>query len=219
MDAEFWHERWNTGSTRFDQARVHPLLVEHWQRLIGTPAGSVFVPLCGRTIDMEWLAEQGHRVVGNELSPIAIADFFERTGLTAVERTEGALAVHAASAYELWCGDFFDMLPTALDGVTAVYDRASLVALPPEMRRRYADHMSAILPAAASIFLISFEYDQAEMNGPPFSVTSDEIADLYADVFTPEVVVSVEVLGDNPDLGARGLSRLTETLTMLRHRG
>lgn len=219
MDAEFWHERWKTGSTRFDQPRVHPLLIEQWQRQIGTGAGAVFVPLCGRSIDMEWLAERGHRVIGNELSPIAVADFFERRHLTPDVRTEGALAVHAAAGYELWCGDFFDMRPMTLDGVAAVYDRASLVALPPEMRRRYADHMSAILPADASIFLISFEYDQAEMNGPPFAVTSDEIADLYADVFTPEVVVSVEVLGDNPDLRARGLSRLTETLTMLRRGG
>ena len=218
MDADFWHERWNTGSTRFDQARVHPLLIEQWQRQIGAGAGEVFVPLCGRSIDMEWLADQGHRVIGNELSPIAVADFFERRHLTPDVRTEGTLVVHAAAGYELWCGDFFDMPPTALGAVAAVYDRASLVAMPPEMRQRYADHMGAIVPAGAPIFLISFEYDQAEMDGPPFSVQRDEIADLYADAFTPEHVIAVDVLDGNPDLRARGLSGLTETLTVLRRR-
>ncbi len=218
MDPEFWHERWNTGSTRFDQAQVHPLLAEHWQRQVGSGAGAVFVPLCGRTIDMEWLAAHGHRVVGNELSPIAVADFFDRRHLTPDERAEGALVVHSAVDYELWCGDFFDMPPTALDGVTAVYDRASLVAMPPEMRRRYADRMCEVVPDDAPVFLISFEYDQAEMDGPPFSVLSDEITDLYAGAFTAEVVVAVDVLERNPDLRARGLSHLTETLTMLRRR-
>ena len=218
MDAEFWHERWNTGSTRFDQPRVHPMLTEHWQRLVGEGGGPVFVPLCGRSIDMEWLAEQGHRVIGNELSPIAVADFFERRQLTPDVRTEGELVVHTAADYELWCGDFFEMPQSALDGVTAVYDRASLVALPPELRRRYADRMTAVLPGSASIFLISFEYDQAEMEGPPFSVTSDEITNLYTDGFIAEHVVAVDVLEGNPDLGARGISRLTETLTVLRRR-
>ena len=215
MDAEFWHERWNSGSTRFDQPDVHPMLAEHWRSQVGG-AGAVFVPLCGRSIDMEWLAGQGHRVVGNELSPIAVADFFERRDLTPDIRTDGALTVHTAADYELWCGDFFEMPPSALDGVTAVYDRASLVAMPPEMRPRYADHLRAVVPSGAPLFLISFEYDQAEMDGPPFSVMGDEIADLYDGAFTPEVVVTVDVLERNPDLRARGLSRLTETLTVLR---
>lgn len=214
MESEFWHERWQTGSTRFDQTEVHLLLAEHWLSQVG--AGAVFVPLCGRTIDMEWLAAQGHRVVGNELSPIAVADFFEHRDLMPDVRTEGTLVVHTATDYELWCGDLFDMPTAALDGVTAVYDRASLVAMPPEMRRRYVDHMIAIVPTDALIFLISFEYDQVEMDGPPFSVERDEVTDLYADAFTPEVVVAADVLERNPDLRARGLTRLTETLTVLR---
>lgn len=218
MELDFWHERWNTGSTRFDQTEVHPMLVEHWRSQVPADEGAVFVPLCGRSIDMEWLAEQGHRVIGNELSPIAVADFFERRHLTPDVRSEGALSAHAVGNYEIWCGDFFEMPQSALDAVTAVYDRASLVALPPEMRRRYADRITTVIPDEAVIFLVSFEYDQTEMDGPPFSVSHDEIVELYRPAWEATELVRQDVLEGNPDLRDRGLSRLTETLTMLRRR-
>ena len=192
------------------------MLTEQWRAQVGTGEGAVFVPLCGRSIDMVWLADQGHRVIGNELSPIAVADFFDRRDLTPAERSDGALVVHAAGDYEIWCGDFFEMPASALDGVAAVYDRASLVALPPEMRRRYADRMTAVAPEGALVFLISFEYDQAEMDGPPFSVTHDEIVDLYQPAWEVTEVVRDDVLRRNHDLGARGLTALTETATVLR---
>jgi thiopurine S-methyltransferase len=217
MEAQFWLERWGRHQTPWDQPAVHPMLVEHWNRHIGD--GAVFVPLCGKSVDMAWLAQQGHRVVGSELSPVAVAEFLAERGLTADQRTVGDLTVHAAADFELWCGDFFDLPPAALDGVTAVYDRASLVALPPALRRRYADHLGTIAPAEVTIFLIAFEYDDGEMGGPPFSVTRDEVADLYGDAFEIDVVVDDDVLARNGDMAARGLTRLRETLTVMRRGG
>ena len=214
MEAEFWLERWGTGRTAWDQRAAHPVLVEQWHRHVAD--GAVFVPLCGKSVDMDWLAQRGHRVVGSELSPVAVAEFFADRGLSADARRIGELTVHTAADFELWCGDFFDVASLALDGVTAVYDRASLVALPTAMRRRYADHLCAIAPVDATIFLLAYEYDDGEMDGPPFSVTRDEVADLYGDVFELEVVVDDDVLARDGDLEARGLTRLRETLTIMR---
>lgn len=218
MDAGFWHERWDTGQIRFDQAAPNRLLTETWPQLALRPGCAVFVPLCGKSVDMQWLAERGHPVIGNELSERAVNDFFAERQLAVSERDEGALTVHAAADYELWCGDLFDMTADALGAVEAVYDRASLVALPPELRRRYASHLAAILPPAVTVLVIAFDYDQDEMDGPPFAVTRDEIADLF-DGFDLRPLADENALGPNSDLAARGLTMLRETAVELRRDG
>ena len=216
MDAAFWRERWDSGRINFNQANANMLLTAHWSKLACSAGSEVFVPLCGKTIDMIWLKSQGHCVIGNELSARAITDFFSEQGLIDEARPHGRLTVHTTQGYELWCGDFFDMPAAALAGVEAVYDRASLIALPTGVRQRYAAHMTAILPIATAIFLIAFEYDEAEMDGPPFSVTGDEIATLYGSAFDLELVANREVLEGNEDLRERGLTHLDETLVILR---
>jgi thiopurine S-methyltransferase len=216
MEAEFWLERWGEGCTAWNQSTPHPWLGENWERQLSRPDGAVFVPLCGKSVDMDWLAAQGHRVVGSELSPIAVAEFFAERELRPEVRTAGELVVNTAADYELWCGDFFDVPRAALDGVVAVYDRASLVALPPEGRRRYAEHLMAIVPTDAPIFLLTFEYDPAEMSGPPFSVTRDEIDDLYGGAYEIAVVETADVFERDPVFANRGLTHLTESLTVLR---
>ncbi|MFV0309453.1 MAG: thiopurine S-methyltransferase [Desertimonas sp.] len=218
MEHEFWHERWTQGRTGFNQAAPHPMLVEHWSALGCPPDRAVFVPLAGKTIDMVWLADQGHRVIGNELSPIAVEQFFDERGLTPARRSVRSFEALDAEPYELWCGDLFELTAADLDGVGVVYDRASLVALPPEMRRRYADHLAAILPDA-SILLISFAYDQAEMNGPPFSVTADEITELFGHRYRIERVSDIEQFSDRVDRRERGLSAPHETVDVLRPLG
>jgi thiopurine S-methyltransferase len=175
----------------------------------------VFVPLCGKSVDMVWLADRGHPVIGNELSERAVGEFLAEHGLDATVRSEGALTVHTAAAYELWCGDVFAMPADALAGVEAVYDRASLVALPPEMRRRYAAHLADILPQQVAILVIAFEYDQSEMDGPPFAVTEDEIRELFPG-FELRPLADEDVLATHTDLRARGLTRLRETAVELR---
>jgi len=218
MEAEFWHDRWAEGRTAWNQADVHPLLVEHWSAAIDGRSGAVFVPLCGTSVDMDWLAAQGHRVVGCELSPLAVRAFFADRGLEPVERSEGDLTVFTAGPFELWCGDFFAVPASALRDVAVVYDRASIVALPTDMRSRYAEHLTAIAPDDVTILLISFEYDVSEMDGPPFSVTREEVAGLYGEAFAIDVVAVEDVTTRNADLAARGLSHVTETVTVLQRR-
>lgn len=218
MEHEVWRERWETGRTAWHQADVHPVLAERWGTL-GLPAdATVFVPLCGASIDMVWLAERGHHVVGSELSEIAIRKFFEHVGLDPEARSVGELTRFAAGPYELWCGDHFELTADALAGAAAVYDRASLVALPPETRRRYAAHLAEVLAPGAVSFLLTFVYDQAEMDGPPFSVPATEVDELFGAAFDVARHVDDEVADRNADLVARGLSGVSEELHVLRRR-
>lgn len=216
MEAHFWRERWELGQTGWHQAEAHPTLVARWGDL-AVPAGStVFVPLCGKSVDMVWLAEQGHRIIGSELSEIAVRDFFAELDLFPTTRSVGQSTVFEAGPYELWCGDFFDLPDEALTDVAAVYDRASLVALPPDLRRAYASHMAALLPPGAAAFVVTYVYDPAEMNGPPFSVPESEVRELYEDAFDVELLGVDDVIGRNPDLRARGVTAVHEELHELR---
>lgn len=213
MDEAFWHRRWQRGEIRFHQREVNKLLMKHWPSVAPDPAAAVFVPLAGKSHDMTWLAERGHRVIGVELSNIAVEEFFAEQGLRPERRQEGAFEVSSARIgagwVELWCGDFFAMPREALAGVTAAYDRASLIALPPEMRGRYAAKMVELLAAHARTLLLTFCYDQSQMAGPPFSVADDEVARLYGGSLAVEHRETRDILSANPDFIAEGLTALT----------
>ena len=216
MEAEFWLDGWEAGQTAFDQADPHRWLDRWWPTLDLATDSTVFVPLSGRSVDMVWLAGRGHRVIGVELSPIAVEGFFVAVELDPEIRSVGELTVYSAGPYELWCGDLFAMPRSAFESVGAVYDRASLVALPPEMRVRYAQFLIEVLSPDVPWFLVSFSYDQSEMDGPPHSVPPEEIADLFGSVYEIESVVDESVIERAAPLRERGLSALRETLSILR---
>ena len=154
MDPDFWRDRWQRQDIGFHQAESHDQLRRHWPALGIAPGSPVFVPLCGKSLDMVWLAGQGHRVIGAELSEIAIDDFFAERGLVPAVRNEGSFRVKTAEAYELWCGDIFDLPQGAVAGVAGVYDRAALVAFPAELQPRYAAKLKELVPPAAPILLV-----------------------------------------------------------------
>lgn len=218
MQPDFWRERWEEGTTAWDQSVVHPTLAERWPALDLTPGSTVLVPLCGASVDMAWLADRGHRVMGTELSEIGVRHFFERVELTPQQRSVGAFTVFAAGPYELWCGDHFALTADDVSDVAAVYERASLVALPPEMRRTYAAHFTEIAPAGSITFLLTFVYDQTEMGGPPFSVGDAEVRELFADHFDVELAADDDITERNSLLAERGVSSLREQLHLLRPR-
>jgi thiopurine S-methyltransferase len=218
MDPQFWHERWQQGQIGFHQPDYHPALLREWPGL-GLDSGSrVFVPLCGRSLDMAWLAQRGHRVVGIELSPIAVEGFFRHESLAPAVSAMGALSRHAAGPYELVCGDFFELTAETLGPVAGWYDRAAVIALPPALRRHYAAHLAALLPRGARGLLVTHDYVQAEMDGPPFSVTPEEVAELFAASFTVELVERKDCLPDNPRFRERGLSAFHESIFRMSRR-
>src|SRR5690606_18613610 len=218
MDAAFWHERWREGRTHFHQSRVTPLLAKYWPAL-GVPAGSrVLVPLCGKSIDMVWLAEQGHRVLGVELSPLAVEQFFAEQGLQADIRQVGHGQYYRAGDIEIYCGDIFDLDADVLSECAGAYDRAALVALPADMRARYARHVYGQLSESYRGLLITLDYEQSQMDGPPFSVRDDEVQALYAAHSHAELIDRRDILDKEPKFAERGLTQLDTLVYRLSRR-
>jgi thiopurine S-methyltransferase len=215
MKKEFWLERWERREIGFHQNETNPYLREYWQELHLARDSVVFVPLCGKSRDMLWLREQGHRVLGVELSVIAAQEFFKENGYEPKHAPSGKFNRYESNDISILCGDFFELRKDDLSKVTAVYDRASLIALPPGMRERYAHHLASILQPATQILLITVEYPQAEMQGPPFSVSPDEVEALYRNYAEVRLLAEQDVLALNPRFQERGLSRLREHIFQL----
>lgn len=177
MEANFWHSRWQEGRIGFHQAEVNTFLKVYWPKL---PSQSlVFVPLCGKSLDMLWLAAQGHRVIGVELSELAAQEFFAEQSVQPDIEQRGNFVGYSANNVTILCGDFFGLTPADLDGVVAVFDRAALIALPKNMRQRYAEHLRELLPDGCQMLLVGMEYDESVMSGPPFNVPWAEISTLF----------------------------------------
>ena len=191
------------------------LWLEHWPKLQVEPGALVFVPLCGKTLDLIWLVSQGFRVLGVEISPIAVEAVFSEQGLTPTVTEMPSFRLYQADALTLLCGDYFDLAPHHLEGVTAVFDRASLIALPPEMRVRYARQMEQLFPCAVKTLLITLSYDQAQMSGPPFAVLPAEVERLYGGRYRIEELASFDALEESPQIRKRGVTALLEQVYRL----
>lgn len=210
MQHDFWHERWQQNQIGFHQPQVNPHLQRYWPDLRLNPNSRIFVPLCGKSSDMLWLLSMGFQVVGVELSPLAVEQFFSENGLQPIIRRHGNFMVYQVNGLQLFCGDFFALQPEDIGHVDAVYDRASLVALPPEMRIEYVFRLSTLLSSNVQILLIAFDYPQHEMPGPPFCVHSQEVEQLFNPWCTVELLASIDVLEQEAHFKERGLSNLTE---------
>ncbi len=215
MDPDFWHERWNSNRTGFHQNEINPYLKKHWPSINPKPNGRILVPLCGKSLDILWLHEQGHPVTGVELSPVAVESFFSENGLEPVRKSKGPFQSLAHNGIELLCGDFFSLSASHLPGISGVYDRAAMVALPPNLRIQYADLLGNFLPSGAGILLITLDYPQPEMEGPPFSVPETEVHQLFQNNFAIHCLESQDVLSENPRLQSHGVTRLHETIYRL----
>lgn len=215
MDQAFWHARWETNEIGFHQADINPHLQTYWPSLGAPPDGCVFVPLCGKSRDMLWLAGEGQRVLGVELSPIAVQSFFSENGLASAVTPAPLLTAYRSDEITLLQGDFFALTAERLAAVTAVYDRASLIALPPALRVRYARHMAALLRPAVPVLLVTLDYPQTEMEGPPFAVAAGEVERLFGIDFHITALGGQDILAENPRFQARGLTRLREEVYRL----
>lgn len=210
MRPEFWHERWRIGQIGFHQSAVDRHLREHWPTLGLTEGSRVFVPLCGKTLDLEWLRERGHSVAGVDLSAVALESVCMEHGIPAKRRTVDGFDVYEAAKLQLFCGDFFALTPELLGAFSAVYDRAALISWTPEVRAAYVAHVAALTAPGTRTLLITMEYPQEEMSGPPFSVSADEVDRLYAPSHAIQQLSKQDILANEPRLRARGLTRLHE---------
>ena len=210
MHHDFWHDRWQTGQIGFHQSGVHPFL-ERWWPSLGVPGHSrVYVPLCGKSLDMVWLTDRGHAVVGSELSPLAIDDFFAGRQLVAMRHADRGFVHHAAGPFEIFEGDAIELTPDLTGPVGALYDRAALVALPPDMRAPYVASLAALLRRGSRGLLVAFEYPQEMKGGPPFSVGAEEVRRLFGDRFAVRELERLDVLATSPKFAAIAIPALHE---------
>lgn len=218
MDAEFWTSRWKSNEIGFHQKSVHDLLTKYWGQLGLSPGATVLVPLAGKSLDMVWLAEQGHDVFGIELSELAIDAFFAERGLVPAARPAYGGMLKFGGPYTLFCGDFFAVPPEATSHIGAVYDRAALIALPEDDRAAYARQLIAMMPAKSKLLLVSLEYNAGQMSGPPFPVSRAEIESLYGTSGRLALLEEREVIATHPHFKAKGVTSLREAAYCLERR-
>ncbi|MEZ0297408.1 MAG: thiopurine S-methyltransferase [Candidatus Methylacidiphilales bacterium] len=178
MEASFWHGRWERNDIGFHEEEVNPLLVSNIGKLSLAAGSRVFVPLCGKTRDISWLLGHGYRVAGAELSGLAVDQLFADLGMEPQISTTGELQHYQAPGIDIFVGNIFDLSSNLLGHIDAIYDRAALVALPETLRVQYASHLMALTSNAPQL-LICYVYDQALMDGPPFSVPNESVNRYY----------------------------------------
>jgi thiopurine S-methyltransferase len=210
VQPEFWQERWRTAQIGFHQSAVDRHLKEYWPGLQLPANTGVFVPLCGKSLDLLWLRDQGHWVSGIEISPVAVEAFCMEHGIPARRRSLADFDAYEAERLTLYLGDFFKLTPALLGNVSAVYDRAALISWTPELRAPYVEHVTALTQRGTQTLLITVEYPTAQMSGPPFPVTREDIDRLYAHHHSIEHLARHEILELEPRLKARGLTELHE---------
>ena len=222
MKGSYWQEKWAAGKIGFHQERVNKRLAEHWDALDVAPGAVVFVPLCGKSLDMLWLHGRAHPVLGVELVEAAVLAFFEENALPYERRADGAFerfsGTGAAAGIELLVGDFFALTADDLDGVGALYDRASLIAMDDAFRARYARQLAAIVPRGTDGLLLAIDYEQARMAGPPFAVPDAVVQDLLGEPFDIETLAHYSGPERLGNLAGRGLETLDERVYRLRRR-
>lgn len=218
MQPEFWHEVWQReGRPGFDQAEVNPGLKTWWSTLGIADGERVYVPLCGRSLDMVWLAERGHPVVGTELSQKAILSFFEGRSLTPTACEDGDHTWWAAGEYTLVEGDVFKL--KNVSGIRAFYDRAAVIALPEDLRSRYVAHLAGVIAPGGIGLMQTMEYDPALHGGPPFSVSEGWVRQAFESTFRVEVLHrEFRTLATHPE-GTLGLPEMETVVWKLTRRG
>ncbi len=189
--------------------------MRHWPALRLRLGSRVFVPLCGKSLDMLWLSGQGHSVVGVELSAVALEAFCMENGIPARRRLRNGFEVYEAANLELLCGDFFALTPATLQEVAAVYDRAALISWTQELRAPYVRHLAEMLKTGTQILLHTLEYPQAQMAGPPFSLERGEVERLYTPYCNIRELGRQDILATEPRLRARGVTELCEVCYLM----
>lgn len=206
MEISYWMSRWEKGKTGWHREEVYPRLPEFWPRLRLTGNARVLVPLCGKSHDLDWLAAQGFAVVGVEASKKALTQVMERFSTPFIRTESHGYTVFKSAFMELWQGNFMNFPKAAVPSVDAIYDKASMVALPGSMRKKYRTKILDLCNAHTQILLQSFEYEQQEMVGPPFSLPEQEVKNLFGRHFNIILLHEESKLKEVKKFRQRGLS-------------
>ncbi len=196
MNADFWHKKWEKGDIGFHEATVNPLLEAHIGKLQLSAGSRIFLPLCGKTLDIAWLYTAGYRIAGVELSKHAVLQLFNELHLvpSVTPTSISAITRYSAPGIDILVGDIFAVDAGTLGAIDAVYDRAALVALPADDRVIYSGHISKISAGAIQL-LITYEYASEKLQGPPFAVDAGEIHRNYSAHYQAEELEQQSIAG------------------------
>lgn len=211
MDHEFWEKKWASNVIGFHLPDTNPILTQYWSALKPQRSDTVFVPLCGKSMDLDWLAEKHNSVIGVELSKIAVRAFFaERLYTPTVTALTSSLELYEFDEFAIYSGDYFT---ASIEATDLIYDRAALVALPKEIRAEYVQVLRSRLKESGRILLVTLDYDQDEMAGPPFSVSEEEVRTLFSGMKITRLQRD-EADADHPKI-KKGLSRFAEEVWLI----
>lgn len=207
---EYWENRWITNQTGWHRSVYNDLMVKYWPRL-GIPTDSkVLVPLCGKSLDMLWLAEKGHAIVGIEFTRVAVERFFSENNLEHTIVKHPSYIEFSSDLYTILNGNIL-AIPSDLIQAEAWYDRAAMIAINPDLREDYVSQIRQQTKVGAVGLLITYSYPQEEMEGPPFSLNNDDVFQLFQDGFRVECLETIEL----EDEKERGLSRINSSVFAL----
>jgi len=218
MNPIMWQQRWEKNQTGFHEGEVNAQLAQYIDRLKLASGMSVFVPLCGKAIDMRWLIDQGYYVTANEVSDIAVRAFFKEQQMTYAKTGQPLFNCYQNEQIHIYCGDFFELTPHLVDDVQAIYDRAALVAMTAEQRPAYAQKLLSLFPHRPNMLLVTLEYDETIMQGPPFSVSPEEVERLYGAAYEVVCLQVEERIEEEVRFKEKGLSSLKEAVFLLTSR-
>ncbi len=219
MQADYWHQKWADNKIGFHQERANKRLEHHWPELGLAGDETVFVPLCGKSLDMLWLHRQGLSVLGVELSEKAVQSFFSDNALTCEQHESDGFLVFTGTAeaqgIQILVGDYFSLTPDHLHHCKALYDRASLIAMNQDMRSSYAAHLGRLLAPGTRGLLLAISYDEGRMEGPPFSVPQENVHELLGEHFDIGELAHYSGPERLGNLADRGLETLDERVYVL----
>jgi len=215
MSCTLWKKAWASNQIDFHQTQITPLLQSYWPTLKLPDNAHVFVPLCGKSLDMSWLLAQGYHITGVETSPVAVAAFFLANQLTPVQTRQGKFTRWRSEQIDIYCGDYFNLSPSELAGIDVVYDHAALQAFSPAMRPRYVRHLIDILPKNSPILLLATAYPEADEPDNLREIDA-EIMALYQAEFSIELLHGEAGFERHPGYGHESAERTEEKVYLLR---
>ncbi|KAM9340132.1 putative thiopurine S-methyltransferase [Symphorus nematophorus] len=197
-----WEQRWQEERIGFHQRQVHKMLESHIDKVLAGRTGvRFFFPLCGKAVDMKWLADMGHSVVGVEISEMAIKAFFEESNMTYSE--EPVPAIPGAKVYKsseknisLYQCDLYNFSSSIEGQFGAIWDRGSLVAINPGDREKYAALIISLMAKDCRYLLDTLLYNPELYAGPPFFVPDEQVQSLFGSSCDIELLQSVDALTD-----------------------
>ena len=210
-----WISRWESNRIGWHAEQVNRHLVQYYDRFDLSGEGSIFVPLCGKSNDMRFLLEKDLKVIGVEMSNIAIEQFFLENHLDYIVSDVDKFTIYEGARIKLYCGDFFDLKVKHLENVRAIYDRASLIALDEGLRQKYAKHLSDIIEFDARILLLTLFYPQHQKSGPPFAVSKEEVGQLFNGSFDIQELHCIEDIENEPMFQNLGVDFVEKAVYLL----